>query len=59
MFNLPVTNFFLLVESASLNFPKYFRETGTEPELVEGEFPRALKYFGISSTADGTRNEKT
>jgi len=49
-----VTNFFLIVESASLNFPKNFRGAETDRR----EFPRALKFFGISSTADETLNEK-
>lgn len=42
-----VTNFLLIVESASLNFLSKFRETETEPELVEGEFPRALNLMRL------------
>lgn len=47
------------MESAYLNFLKNLRETETEPELAEGEFPRALRLFRTSSTADGTLDEKS
>ena len=42
-----VTNFFLIVESASLNFLSKFREAETEPEFIEGEFPRALNLMRL------------
>ena len=49
-----VADFFLMLESASLNFPNGFRETETDCK----EFPRAMNTFGNSSTADGRFNEK-
>jgi|GEM_PF-5172554 len=50
----PVTDFFLMLKSASLNFPNQFRETETDRR----EFPRALNLVGNSSTTDGRFNEK-
>lgn len=48
------TNFFLIVESAFLNLLKNFRETETDLR----EFPRALRFFSLVTTANGTLNEK-
>ena len=42
-----VTNFFLVVESSSWNFLSKFREGETEPEFIEGEFPRALNLMRL------------
>lgn len=52
--NSYVPNFLLIVELASLNLLKNVRETETDRR----EFPRALKFFSISSTANGTLNQK-
>lgn len=46
------------MELASLNLLNNFREAETEPELVEGEFPRALKLFSLVTTANGILNQK-
>jgi len=49
-----VSNFFLIVELASLNLLKNVRETETD----QREFPRVLTIFSLVSTANGTLNEK-
>lgn len=51
---LTVTNFFLIMELASLNLLKIARETETDRR----EFPRALVIFSLVSTANVILNEK-